>query len=64
MDSQVEDPSWRDDGRIQVRQITGHTIFGGISLIPYNSNTPEGLITLILKIVRPEEVSRVSLGCH
>jgi len=33
-------------------------------LAPYNSNTLEGLIALILKIVRPEEVSRVSLGYH
>jgi hypothetical protein len=31
---------------------------------PCNSNTPKALIALILKIVRLEEVSRVSLGCR
>jgi hypothetical protein len=30
----------------------------------YNSNTPKALIALILKIVRLEEVSKVSLGYH
>jgi hypothetical protein len=30
---------------------------------PCNSNTPKGMIALILKVVRPKEVSRVSLGC-
>ncbi len=59
-------PSQRDDGRIQVRQVVGRTIFGMISIMhllgPCNSNTPKGLITLILKIVQPKEVSRVSLG--
>jgi len=32
------------------------------SLALYNSNTPEGLIALILKMVRPEKMFRVSLG--
>jgi hypothetical protein len=32
------------------------------SSAPCSSNTPEGMIALILKIVRPEEVSRVSFG--
>jgi hypothetical protein len=32
------------------------------SSTPYNSNTPESSIALILKIVRPKEVSKVSLG--
>jgi hypothetical protein len=32
------------------------------SSAPCNSNTPKGMIALILKIVRPEEVSKVSLG--
>jgi hypothetical protein len=31
---------------------------------PCNYNTFEGLIALILKIVRPEEVSKISLGCR
>jgi hypothetical protein len=61
-------PSRRDDGRIQVRQVAGHTIFGVISNFASVSslqlNTLESLITLILKIVRPEKVSRISLGCH
>jgi hypothetical protein len=34
------------------------------SLAPCNSNTPEGLIALILKIVQLEEMFRVSLSCH
>jgi len=61
-------PSRRDDGRIQVRQVAGRIIFGMTQIVrsstPCNSYTPEGLIALVLKIVRPEEMSRVSLGCR
>jgi hypothetical protein len=43
-----------------------NTIFKVIPIVrlsaPCNSNTLEGLIALILKIVRPEEVFRISLG--
>jgi hypothetical protein len=31
-------------------------------LAPYNSSTHKGLIALILKIVQPKEMSRVSLA--
>jgi hypothetical protein len=61
-------PNRRDDGRIQVQQVARRIVFGVImncaSSAPCNSNTHEGMIALILKIMRSEEVSRVLLSCH
>jgi hypothetical protein len=61
-------PNRHDDGRIQVQQMAGRIVFGmTLNCASVNSlqlQHYEGLIALILKIVRMEEVSRVSLRCR
>jgi hypothetical protein len=60
MDRQVEESKfdkWHDAQFLEWSWIVR-------SLVPYNSNTPKGLIILILKMLRSEDVSKISLGCR
>jgi hypothetical protein len=60
MDSQMEESKfggWQGAQFLKWSQIV-------CLLAPCNSNTPKGLIVLILKIVQSEEMSRESLGCR
>jgi hypothetical protein len=61
-------PSRHDDGRIQIRQVVGCTIFGVILNCAFVNSLQfqhtYRLIALILKIMRPKEMSIESLGCH